>query len=74
MNLKRLIYLDLLNGSIFKAIFFFMLPIFTSYLFQQFYNTADTVIVGHYLKEESLAAIGACAAIFEVILHLGNGF
>ena len=74
MNLKRLIYLDLLNGSIFKAIMCFMIPILTSYLFQQFYNTADTVIVGHYLSEKSLAAIGACAAIFELVLHLGNGF
>ncbi len=74
MNLKRLIYPDLLNGSIFKAILFFMLPIITSYLFQQLYNTADTVIVGHYLSEKSLAAIGACAAIFELVLNLGNGF
>ena len=74
MNLKRLIYPDLLNGSIFKAILSFMIPIVVSYLFQQFYNTADTIIVGHYLREESLAAIGACAAIFELVLHLGNGF
>ncbi|MBP5250926.1 MAG: MATE family efflux transporter [Treponema sp.] len=74
MNLKRFIYPDLLNGSIFKSILFFTIPIITSYLFQQLYNTADTIIVGHYLREDSLAAIGACAAIFEIILFLGNGF
>ena len=74
MNFKRFIYPELLNGSIFKSILFFTIPIITSYLFQQLYNTADTIIVGHYLREDSLAAIGACAAIFEIILFLGNGF
>ena len=74
MNLKRVFYPDLLNGSIFKALVSFMIPIVVSYLFQQLYNTADTVIVGHYLKEDSLAAIGASSAIFQIILDLGNGF
>ena len=74
MNFKRLIYPDLLNGSIFKSILFFMLPISTSHLFQQLYNTTDTIIVGYFLHENSLAAIGACAAVFEIIMNLGNGF
>ena len=74
MNLKRVFYPDLLNGNIFKALVSFMIPIVVSYLFQQLYNTADTVIVGHYLREDSLAAIGASAAIFQIILDLGNGF
>ena len=65
---------DLLNGSILKALLYFMIPIVVSYLFQQLYNTADTVIVGHYLKEDSLAAIGASIAIFQIIMDLGNGF
>ena len=74
MNFKRFLYPDLLNGSIFKSILFFTIPIITSYFFQHLYNTTDTVIVGHYLTEESLAAIGACAPVFEIILNLGNGF
>lgn len=73
MNLKKLIYPDLLNGSIGKSLLCFTLPLFVSYLFQQLYNAADTVIVGHYLCEESLAAIGACAAIFELMIGFGNG-
>ena len=73
-KIKHFLYPDLLNGSIFKALVSFMIPIVVSYLFQQLYNTADTVIVGHYLKEDSLAAIGASSAIFQIILDLGNGF
>lgn len=71
---KRFINPDLINGGIFKSIFSFMIPIMVSYLFQQLYNTADTVIVGHYLQEQSLAAIGACSSVFDLMLTVGNGF
>ncbi|MCR5288367.1 MAG: polysaccharide biosynthesis C-terminal domain-containing protein [Treponema sp.] len=74
MNFKRFIDPDLLNGCIVKSILFFMIPIVTSQLFQQLYNTTDTIIVGYFLHENSLAAIGACTAIFELIMNLGNGF
>lgn len=44
-------------------------------LFQTMYNTIDTVLIGHYLGDNALAAIGATAAIFElVVLGIGNGF
>jgi Na+-driven multidrug efflux pump len=50
---------DLVGGPIMKNLFIFMLPILISYIFQQLYNTADTAIVGHFLGEQSLAAVGA---------------
>ena len=37
---------DLMNGPIFKSLLVFMLPILVSCLFQQLYNTVDTMIVG----------------------------
>jgi len=50
---------------------------FLKYIFQQLYNMADIAIVGHTLGDNSLAAIGASAAIFELIfgfaLGIGNG-
>ena len=49
---------DLMNGPIFKSLFVFMLPIFVSNLFQQLYNTVDTMIVGNVLGDTALAAIG----------------
>jgi len=73
MNIKKLIYPDLLNGSIFKSLICFMLPLLISYVFQQLYNAVDTIIVGHYLREESLAAIGASAALVELIVGFGLG-
>ena len=47
---------DLMNGPIFKSLFIFMLPIFVSNLFQQLYNTVDTMIVGNVLGDTALAA------------------
>ena len=73
-HIRHFLNPNLLEGSIFKGLLSFMIPIVVSYLFQQLYNTADTVIVGHYLQENSLAAIGASIAIFQIILDLGNGF
>ena len=65
------------EARIVKALLTFALPIFFSNLFQQFYNTMDTMIVGHFLGEKSLAAIGASAAIYELLegfaLGVGNG-
>lgn len=68
---------DLLNGSIAKGLLAFAFPLLVSNIFQQLYNTADTVIVGRFLGDESLAAMGACAAIYELFvafaLGVGNG-
>ena len=69
---------NLLSGSIVKSLFVFAFPMFLSNVFQQLYNTADMVIVGHFLGETSLAAIGSCAIIFELLIGftigVGRGF
>ena len=68
---------DLIDGPIMKNLLIFMIPILVSYLFQQLYNAADTAIVGHYLGEQSLAAVGASVAVFDLMVGfaqgLGNG-
>lgn len=68
---------DLLKGNILKSLLLFAIPLFISNLFQQLYNTADTMIVGHFLGDTSLAAIGACSAVYELLigfaLGIGNG-
>jgi putative MATE family efflux protein len=69
---------DLLSGNIIKSLLVFAIPLFLSNIFQQLYNTADMVIVGHFLGETSLASIGACAVIFELLrgfaMGVGGGF
>lgn len=68
---------NLLKGNILKSLLIFAIPLFISNLFQQLYNTADTMIVGHFLGDTSLAAIGACSAVYELLigfaLGIGNG-
>ena len=68
---------DLTKDKIFKALLLFAIPIFISNIFQQFYNTMDTMIVGNVLGDTSLAAIGACTAVYELLigfaLGVGNG-
>ena len=68
---------DLLKGNILKGLIIFAIPIFISNLFQQLYNTADIMIVGNYLGDMALGAIGASAAIYELLigfaLGVGNG-
>ena len=61
---------DLMNGPIFKSLFIFMLPIFVSNLFQQLYNTVDTMIVGNVLGDTALAAIGSCGSIYPLLVLL----
>ena len=40
---------SLTEGSIAKGLLFFVIPLFFSNLFQQLYNTIDTLLVGHFL-------------------------
>lgn len=65
---------DLLNGPVLGELLLFAFPLFLSYLFQQLYNTVDTVIVGNYLGELSLAAIGASMALYQLLLGFTFGF
>ena len=64
---------DLMHGPIFKSLVVFMLPIFVSNLFQQLYNTVDTMIVGNVLGDTALAAIGSCGSIYELLVGFGIG-
>ncbi len=69
---------DLLHGPILKNLIIFMIPIFISNCFQQLYNAVDTALVGNILGENSLAAVGATASIFELLvgfsMSLSSGF
>lgn len=69
--------IDLTKGAILPTLLQFAWPILISNIFQQLYNTADIMIVGNFLGEDSLAAVGATSAIFELIIGfaigIGNG-
>lgn len=65
---------DFLNGPIFMPMLRFAIPVFFSILFQQLYNTVDTLIVGRTLGETALAAIGAVVPIYDLLIGFAIGF
>ena len=71
---KKFVHPDLINGPIFKSIIAFTVPLTISYVFQQFYNAVDTVIIAHFLGEKSLAAMGACTSVYDLLVGFGLGF
>ncbi len=64
---------DFLQGPIFSSLLLFSVPLLISNIFQQIYNVADTVIVGHFLGDASLAAMGACSAIYDLLIGFALG-
>lgn len=65
--------LDLINGKPGRSLFLFALPMIIGNLFQQFYNMADSVIVGNYVGEDALAAVGASYSFTTVFIMVAIG-
>ena len=59
---------DMTTGKPGKMILSFTLPVFIGNVFQQFYNMADTIIVGKFVGNEALAAVGACGTLLFLII------
>lgn len=51
-----------------------IVPVLLGLLRQQLYNTVDTIIVGNFVGESPLAAVGACGVLTMAFLALANGF
>ena len=64
---------DILTGSIPRQLLAFFLPIWFGTLFQQLYNTADTLIVGNFVGTRALAAVGATGAFVNLLVGLFVG-
>ena len=71
--MKKVKSIDLLSSPIVSSLLTFALPILISNALQQFYNAADATIVGNFLGFNSLAAIGATSAIYELIVGFAIG-
>ena len=64
---------DMLTDNPGKALLFFVLPMIFGNLFQQFYNITDSVVVGKFVGEQALAAVGASYAITNVFIAIAIG-
>ena len=63
----------LLREKPLKALWLFALPMMVGNLFQQFYTMADSMIVGRFVGEDALAAIGASYALTNVFICIAIG-
>ena len=64
---------DMTQGSPLRLILAFAVPLMLGSLFQQFYNLADTIIVGRFVGVEALAAVGSVGGLNYLVLGFVNG-
>ncbi len=68
---------SLTEGSITKTMLLFSVPMIVGDLLQQFYNIADTFIVGRFVGSSALAAVGSAYALMifltSIIIGLSMG-
>ena len=64
---------DMLKGNIFWSILWFSVPLLIGNLFQQFYNTVDSYVVGNYVSTNALAAVGASTPVINMLVGFFMG-
>ncbi|WFR56555.1 MATE family efflux transporter [Anaerocolumna sp. AGMB13025] len=64
---------DMLHGNTGKSLFLFALPMIIGNLFQQLYTMVDSIIVGRFVNENALAAVGASYALTSVFISVAIG-
>lgn len=64
---------DLTSGAPWKSILSFSLPLMAANVLQQLYNTVDTLVVGNFDSQRSLAAVGSCSYLVMLFLALATG-
>ena len=65
--------IDMTEGSIWKSLILFSLPLILGNLLQQLYNTADSVIVGMYVGNNGFAAVSASTFIIGFMIAFSMG-
>jgi Na+-driven multidrug efflux pump len=62
------------EGSIYSKIIKFAIPIFIGQLFQQLYNTVDSLIVGNMIGRTALAAVSSTGTLVFLVIGFFFGF
>ena len=69
---------DMTEGSTFRLLVAYAIPLLVGNLFQQFYSLVDTMVVGYRLGDQAIAAIGATVSLYSLIINfacdLNNGY
>lgn len=64
---------DMTQGSILGHLIGFAVPMMLGLLFQQLYNTVDTIVVGRFVGKEALAAVGSTGSILNMLVGFSAG-
>lgn len=64
---------NLTEGKPFKLLFFFALPMVIGNLFQQLYNMVDSMVVGQFVGEDALAAVGSSFPVVFLAVAVAAG-
>ena len=70
---NKIMYYDLTKGKISKNLILFALPMMAGNLMQQFYNIADTLIVGRVVGKNALAAVGSAYTLMTFLTSIFLG-
>ena len=65
--------IDMTEGSIFRHLFIFAIPLLLGNLFQLLYNTVDTVILGQYVSDAAFSAVGSLGPTTNLMISLFMG-
>ena len=64
---------DMTKGKIMPMLIRFTIPLVLGNLFQLTYNAVDSIIVGHFIGKEALAAVGICNPVTTLVILFLNG-
>ena len=74
MNLtKKKQSMDMTQGVIWKQLIAFSIPLLIGNLFQQLYNTVDSIVVGNFVSTEALAAVGSVTPVINMLIGFFTG-
>ncbi len=65
---------DMTEGVIWKQFIAFAVPLLMGFIFQQLYNTVDSIVVGNFVSTEALAAVGSVGSIINTLIGIFAGF
>ena len=65
--------MDMTEGVIWKQMVLFALPLLAGNLFQQFYNTVDSIVVGNYVSADALAAVTSTGPAINILIGFFMG-
>ena len=65
--------IDMLNGSIWKGLLLFALPLAATNLLQQLFNATDMAVVGQFSSAEALSAVGVNAPLTNLVVNIFVG-